>query len=208
MILSAASSFQNGLFLLLGVVGLTFYSLVLLRRNRKHSDTTNRRMRDQFSELRAHSQLRGSMEELLLRLEEVSRRTNAQLDTKFARLEAVVRDADDRIGRLERLVAAAGVAANRAAAEEGNLASAPPTADSGGDAAGAGDPGRGSAPAVRPSEHRGQPVPAREADSRVPADVRRIRELADGGLTPIKIAERLGLPLGEVELVLNLRRGG
>ena len=44
-------------------------------------------------------------------------------------------------------------------------------------------------------------TPAEADDTRF----RRVYELVDAGASPIKAAEQLGLPLGEVELILNLR---
>ena len=44
------------------------------------------------------------MQELLVELQELSREINAQIDTKFAKLEAALRNADDRIEQLERLI--------------------------------------------------------------------------------------------------------
>lgn len=46
------------------------------------------------------------------------------------------------------------------------------------------------------------------ARSRVEPMHARVHELADQGLTPIQIAESTGVPTGQVELVLALRRAG
>jgi len=48
------------------------------------------------------------MQELLVQLQELSRDINAQMDTRFARLESAIRDADDRIDALEKLIRRAG----------------------------------------------------------------------------------------------------
>jgi hypothetical protein len=39
----------------------------------------------------------------MIELEKLARHVNAQIDTKFLKLEAVIRDADQRIAELERL---------------------------------------------------------------------------------------------------------
>lgn len=48
-------------------------------------------------------QLRRDLESLLVELQELSRKISAQIDTRFAKLETVIRDADRRIAVLERL---------------------------------------------------------------------------------------------------------
>jgi len=53
-------------------------------------------------------QLRRDLEALLVELQELSRKISAQIDTRFAKLEAVIRDADRRIAVLERLNRQAG----------------------------------------------------------------------------------------------------
>jgi len=50
-----------------------------------------------------HQQLRQDVESLIVELDELARKINAQIDTRFAKLEAVIRDADRRIATLERL---------------------------------------------------------------------------------------------------------
>jgi hypothetical protein len=48
------------------------------------------------------------MEELTVQLQQVARQINSQIDTRFAKLEACIGDADQRIERLERLLRRAG----------------------------------------------------------------------------------------------------
>ena len=191
MLLSDASIIQNGLLPLAAVIALTFYSLVLIRRNRRRSSSTNTQMQQQFAALRGHSELRESMDELLLQIEDVSRRTNALLDTKFAKLDAVVRDADQRIARLEQLLKDLDSARTAMAAAR--------------------QPARTSSDGVRPrqnAEVRAVPVEEHAAPAAPPSDPRldQIYGLADTGLSAIKIASEMGMPLGEVEFALNLRR--
>jgi ABC-type transporter Mla subunit MlaD len=199
----------SNLMLLAGVVLLTFFSLMLVRRNRQRSQANSRRVRAEFESLRQHKALRGSLDDLLLQIEEMARRVNAQLDTKFAKLETVVHHADERIRRLERLVqeaAAARAAMSRTAAESPPQTAAqapghPPQVDVLID-----DP-----PTVEPQAAETQPAQAPPAERPTPApatynQMKRVYELADHGLTALKIAEKLHLPIGEVELVLNIRR--
>jgi hypothetical protein len=41
----------------------------------------------------------------------------------------------------------------------------------------------------------------------LPAAHREVYELADAGLTPVEIAKKVDQPTGQVELILNLRKG-
>ncbi len=49
------------------------------------------------------ARIRRDMEELLVELQDLSRKISAEIDTRFAKLEAVLRDADRRIAVLNRL---------------------------------------------------------------------------------------------------------
>jgi hypothetical protein len=48
-------------------------------------------------------QLRRDLESLIVELQELSRKISAEIDTRFAKLEAAMRDADRRIAALNRL---------------------------------------------------------------------------------------------------------
>jgi hypothetical protein len=199
----------SNLTLLAGVVLLTFFSLMLVRRNRQRSQANSQRVRAEYEALREHKALRGSLDDLLLQIEDMARRVNAQLDTKFAKLETVVRHADERIRRLERLVqeaAAARAAMSRASAEPSPQAAAQTP----------GQPAQvdvviDDSPAVEPEAADPPPSEEPPAERPTPAPVtynqmKRIYDLADQGLTPMKVAEKLHVPIGEVEVVLNVRR--
>lgn len=183
----AQGDLQNGLFMIVVVLCAITVMLMLLRRRQFRQVTGRDLVREQVARLRDQHQVRASLDDLLLQLEQLQREINAQLDTKFARLEAVVRDADDRIARLGALLGRQPAAtaeqpepAIRAA--DGEPAPQPPTAARPSPAA----PSRQPAPPLNP-EHR------------------RVYDMTDAGHSPIKVAEALGLTLGEVELILNLR---
>lgn len=101
-------------------------------------------------------------------IDELTRRLAEQLDAKAAQLDELIREADNRLARLQQAVG-----------------SPPPRA-----------PHR---PVYTP--------PAREPDA-APTDpiTARIYELADRGCTPVEIAQNLGQHVGNVELILALRR--
>jgi DNA-binding NarL/FixJ family response regulator len=116
------------------------------------------------------------MESLLVELSEMSRQISSQLDTRAAKLEALIREADEKIEQLQNA-----------------------------------RPDHGPTPSVQ----RRQPPMAEEEEERPPmrlvvpeaVDPRHaeVYRLADQGQTPQQIAQRLGRPSGEIELILALR---
>jgi hypothetical protein len=104
---------------------------------------------------------RRELEEFLADARELSERLAANLDAKAARLERLIGQADERLGRLERHTEA------------------------------------------RPRQEARQHAPP---DDTGPLN-RRIYDLADRGLPPVEIAKQLSQQVGQVELILALRRG-
>lgn len=101
-----------------------------------------------------------------------------QLDVRTARLETLLAQADDRIAALEKQLAARPAAAIEAKPAASHTAAPAPA-------------------------HASTPFERLEAPGMQHRDV---YTLADSGLTPVQIAQRLGKPTGQVELILNLRR--
>ncbi len=97
----------------LGAVLIVLVAIVLmvisLRRRSEHRERDPSEVaRDYARKLRDHDPIKGDMEALLVEIQEMARQISAQLDTKFAKLDVLIRDADDRIQRLERLTIEAG----------------------------------------------------------------------------------------------------
>lgn len=226
--LSAGSSMVSGLWVpLLAFLGVALL-LIQLRRHQFRTTSARDVTRDQSARLRDQRGVQQAMDQLLLQLEELSRRINAQVDTKFLKLETVIRDADDRIARLEGLLGKSKQPGTRT----GGAVKAPepkPASEPGSELPPTTPPSRASAlppePSTRPPgasppppEPSTPPAVASTSAARAsealepakpvtPADPRvgRVHELADAGQQPIKIAEELDMPLGEVEFILNLR---
>ena len=190
MFSSVAFGADDGMVALLLVLCAIVIMVVLLRRHQFRGTTQREMARDHVARIRDQHRLRESMDELLIQLEEVSRRVSAQVDTKFAKLEKVIRDADDRTARLEGVL-------RRAGGESAKPRTATPSVPTGAAASLL----RGRAGGDFES-HAEQRAPAEPVDPRF----ERIYELVDAGATPIKVAEQLDMPLGEVELILNLRK--
>ncbi len=107
LILAKSSpSFSNGqMVLCLLIVGITAMLLISTRRRvRQARSSPQAYTREQRSRLREEESVVQDMQELMVQLEDVSRGIQAQLDTKFAKLDSVIADADDRLDRLERMI--------------------------------------------------------------------------------------------------------
>lgn len=100
-------TFNAGQLALLGmaVVALTLVMLSTRRRIRK---SQRQKVTDPLplvsSALREQNQAARNLEEVMLELDELSRQIHGRLDTKLVRLEVVIRDADQRIDLLSRLL--------------------------------------------------------------------------------------------------------
>ncbi len=162
----------------IAIMALSVVVMMLMRRRaRSSSGPSAEAMRKRFDELAAQRGVKEDMQQLLAELQDLSRKISAQIDTKFAKLETSIADADRRIEQLQRLL---------------RTADGKPTVDIviGGDADAQMPPAAASDAAVgAPSTERHAPV----------------YELADAGKSPIEIAQALGRPTGEIELILALR---
>lgn len=194
---------DKGMLSLLMMLSAIAIMLMLMRRQQFRSATRRDVSREQLARLRDQRNLQQSMDELLIQIEEVSRRVSAQVDTKFAKLEQVICDADERIARLENLLGRRGDEAPSAApakpkfrleqiSDKSNPSLPPMT-----DMASSGEADAGSKIVAEEVI-----VPPLNPDPRF----KQIYELVDSGHTPIQAAEALAMPLGEVELILNLRK--
>ena len=164
------------LMVVLAVVALTAVMLSTRRRIRDSQRQPSHTAREQFAQLKEQSSAVRDVEQVILELDQVSRQIHGRLDTKLARLEAVIHDADVRIEKLTRLM-------QRADGEphlEITLDQEEP----------------------RELSRRRRAEPVQQEDDRHSAVLR----LADRGRSPLKIAQELGCPVGEVELILALRQ--
>jgi hypothetical protein len=158
--------------LVLAVVCLTAVMLATRRRIRDSQRTPSHTARRQFAQHREQSRSIRDVEQVMLELDQLSRQIHGRIDTKLARLETLIRDADQRIEKLTRLADKAD--------------------------------GR---PRFEITLDEEQP---REQQSDNPATLNDERhadvfQLADDGSSPFEIAQKLGRPVGEIELILALR---
>ena len=105
----SGGGFDLGEFLLPGAIalGLGIILRFTYRRLNRSIQRTPQSARDNYASMAAESHARRDVEHVLLELDEVARQIHGRIDTKFAKLESIIRDADERIDRLSRLVSSA-----------------------------------------------------------------------------------------------------
>ncbi len=96
---------EGQLVLILVILVVSALMLVSTRRRLRESRNSPKAYaREQIARLRDEHAVVSDMEEVMARLEQVAREVQARIDTRFAKLESVIRDADQRTDRLERLI--------------------------------------------------------------------------------------------------------
>jgi hypothetical protein len=151
---------------------------IVLRSWRKRKDPLEKPIfKTSLAQQRA---LERQMSNLVVEMSEMARQITAQLDTRAAKLELLIKEADEKIARL----------ATAGGPKNGNGSSA--------STGGPEESGR-----ISPVE----PVPS---DPPVQPDARhaQIYRLADQGRSSQQIAQELHRPSGEIELILALRPRG
>lgn len=138
-----------------------------------------------------------------VQMHDLARTLSGQLDSKMSALEHLIREADRAAGRLETALAAmqqlsvASPAPGPAASQDTGLSEPRFQAVTSGANQAAAIKTVGALPSPRPS-----------SSSESPAADRRYEEiylLADYGFAPAEIAHRVGMPIGEIQLILSLR---
>jgi len=107
--LAAFENMSTGKALL--ALGAVLFIITILNINarRKRLGQTPKRNDAERLDRKAEA-LRRELEALVVELSEFSRQANGQIDTRFAKLERSIRDADERIAELTALLQAAGIA--------------------------------------------------------------------------------------------------
>jgi len=105
-VVAAISGTQIALLALFGAL-LTIIMITTRNRVRTSMQAPRKTARSRWNETNDRRQALREVEDVLVELDQVARQVHGQLDTRFAKLEAVIRDADGRIAKLERLLRAA-----------------------------------------------------------------------------------------------------
>ena len=144
--------------------------------------------------LAQHRSVERQMQSLLVELSEMSRQVTAGLDTRAAKLDALIREADDKIAQLSSLRNGNGVAESIHA-----HAAAGPRFDMRDD-----EDRAKSAAVVEPRFAAGSFATEASAYDPDPRHAQ-IYMMADEGHSAAEIATRLQRPAGEIQLILALR---
>lgn len=155
--------------------------VALLRRQQLLRATVRDVTREERAHLREQESMRRAMEALLQELERFAQQASAELDAKLVEIAAATAKVDERLTQLRQLATCGPSAAALEAVAE-------------------------TSAALEANETMAREQPAPPATDPAAELRREISALADEGASPPEIARRLGLLLGEVELVLNLRR--
>lgn len=188
IILSEGMSAWTQQLLMLAAVLMAGFLFMRMVRRTTPSEGTARQYRREIESANAHTaSIKGDMEHLLIELDKVSKEISGQVETKFARLDAIITEADRRIAAL-RIILDAAKAAGASLGVEDTLERAPSATDA----------------TTRPS------TLDVSSDVRDPEAINaqhdEIFALADQGMLPLEIARKLDRRVGEVELILNLRQ--
>ena len=102
----AGVSLTQIVLLALAIISLTMLMLSTRRRLMKNRRMPQTSIRERYAELHEKNEAARGMEQAMLQLDQLSRQIHGRLDTKLARIEGLIRDADKRIDALSRLTPA------------------------------------------------------------------------------------------------------
>jgi len=172
VILSDTTPITPQMWAFYAVAATTLIYMVFVRpMQRQKKDPLNRMPGESRGGLAKQRAVERQMETLLVELSDMARQITGQLDTRAAKLEALMKEADQKIATLGAMVS--------------NPAKSTDSA------------GNGGSVGAWPVETE----PPMQDDPRH----REVYALADAGQSASAIAQRLGRPGGEVELILALR---
>ena len=167
-----------------GILAVVYVTFVRPLRKKKHKDPLQRPAGP--SGLALQRGVERDMSNLLVELSEMARQMTAQLDTRAAKLELLIKEADERIALLRSATPSAG--RNEFLIPSDLRDAAPPVSV-------------GDGVIVEAKASRGGSIGQHQTDPRHA----QVYHLADEGLSPPDIARQLGRPSGEIELILALR---
>ena len=134
--------------------------------------------------------------------EQLARRLAATLDNKADRIDLLIQEADRKLDELNKAIAA--VARSTPVSTQDRPQRPTRTIDPSLMDRARVEQDR----AERQPEPRHEPRLARESPDETNPVHRRVWALADDGMAPVEIARSLNQPVGQVELILNLRKSG
>jgi len=100
--LSELSPTLNWALPFLGLILITMSMMMGIRKRRRRSHTKGT-ARDRVDELKQKQAVRGDLEQLMVEIEQLSKRFGAQLDAKTVQMERLIDEADRKIVELKQL---------------------------------------------------------------------------------------------------------
>lgn len=173
---SGAISPMQLVMLALAIGGITLVMLSTYRRSRRSRLTRVEDGRERYKELDNPVGATRDVGKAMVELEQLARQIHGRIDTRFAKLEMIIRDADERIAKLSRLAGKSSGGSPRSSALDVTLESQNPNARKSG--------------------------PDLSGDQRHDA----IYRMSDGAMSAADIARETDKTTGEIELILNLRK--
>ena len=191
----------NNQWLWLGLVLVLIFLVLYVPRMRRRNKSRGESVSFDRQSRRTADRIQLSLEKLMVELFDMSRDINAQLDTRMAALQHLLREADDKIRQLKE------AGADSARQEQPRPTPPEEPQQPAPDAPADETPNDDSAPGEtddRPADK----TPLLKTGTAADPEHREIYRLADEGRTSTEIARQTGRPIGEVQLILDLRKAG
>ncbi|MBI1369900.1 MAG: hypothetical protein GC162_14755 [Planctomycetes bacterium] len=179
-----AESSLSGYLMAAGAVLLMMLIMVNVRSRYARRQHDHLPPRERLERVKQTHGMRNDMRDMMVELEELTRRFSAQLDAKSMTLEKLLDRADQTIAKLENLTEQSAAAPPAAPPKEPYRRSRKTAA----------------AQAIDAAAEPPAPPPAPDVLSQ------RIYQLADAGKSSVQIAKQLDEQVGKVELILALRQ--
>lgn len=193
----AGLSSRQALMFALGLAGLTVLIASTSRRIQRSRRSNTESVRERYDALQKKAAATRDVEHVMIELDQLSREVQGKLDTKIAKLEKLLRDADGRIARLS-----AETTKPLSRRVDVTLDEESPVELHGSTG------NRGEMLGTTGNKDRGSRVIAESSRAAVEIESphAHLYRLSDEGLSPVEISKKTGRMVGEVELILSLRK--
>lgn len=186
-----------GMLQLIGPLGamMVLISLLLMRLKKRRGPQRNITPREQLEHMKQEKGMRRDLEGVMVEIEQLAKRFGHQLDAKTIELEQLMREADEKIAKMEALKTELGLAESGQVSTRGD-----------GFAGAIKMPDETYASSVEVLESPEMPRTSLPVDD-IPVNdlTARVYRLADQGCSVDEIARQLDEHHGKVELILSLR---
>lgn len=129
-LLLAEGIMSSGQLALISIIVIATTLMLISQRRRRQESGPSPRLyaREQLARLTEQKAVQDETSEVITHLEQLAREINAQLDAKLMRMDRCIRDADDRIRRLDRITSDLRGGASLDVTVSGDSADSPPPA--------------------------------------------------------------------------------